>query len=153
MTGRDDKVADGPRSRRRAILFLCPHNAAKSLLAVADFDRLAAARGLAYRAASAGTEPAGGPAPAVVAAMRAEGIDVAGYRPRSVTAEDIVGASRVVSLGCDVEDLPASPARIERWDDLPPVSQDLETARRVIRRRLEVLVDELAAEQPPAAGA
>jgi protein-tyrosine-phosphatase len=132
------------------ILFLCPHNAAKSLLAVADFDRMAAARGLPFRADSAGTEPAGTPAPAVVAALRAEGIDMAGHRPRPVTEEDIAGAHRVVSLGSDLADLPASPARIDRWDDVPPVSQDLEAARSVIRHRLEALVDELAAERSTA---
>ena len=67
-----------------SVLFLCPHNAAKSVLAAAYFDRLAVERGLPFRADSAGTEPAEGPAPAVVAALQAEGIDVSGYRPRHV---------------------------------------------------------------------
>ncbi len=131
------------------ILFLCPHNAAKSLLAAVDFERMAAARGLPFRADSAGTEPAAEPSPAVVAALRDEGMDVAGYRPRSVTKEDIAGASRVVSLGCHIEDLPTSPARIERWDDVPPVSQDLEAARDAIRHHLEILLDDLAGEPLP----
>jgi protein-tyrosine-phosphatase len=132
-----------------SILFLCPHNAAKSLLAAADFDRMAAARGLPFRAISAGTHPADEPSLAVVAVLRDEGIDIAGYLPRFVTMEDIAAAARVVSLGCAIDDLPGSPAHIERWDDVPPVSQDLDAARNAIRHRLEILVDELAATRQP----
>jgi protein-tyrosine-phosphatase len=129
-----------------SILFLCPHNAAKSLLAVVDFDRMAATRELPFRSNSAGTEPDNGPSPAVVAALRAEGIDMAGYQPRLVTEEDMAGTRRVISMGCNPDDLPPTTAPIERWDDIPPVSRDLEAAREAIRRRLKVLVDRLAAE-------
>jgi arsenate reductase len=65
----------------RTFLFLCPHNAAKSVLAAAYFDQLARERGLDYRAASAGTTPDAAPSLAVVAMLRDEGVDVAGYRP------------------------------------------------------------------------
>jgi protein-tyrosine-phosphatase len=130
----------------RVVLFLCPHNAAKSVIAAADFDRLAAEHGLAARADSAGTEPDPAPAPAVVAALRAEGVDVSGHRPRRVTVADLAGAWRVVSLGCDVAGLPAAAARLERWDDVPPPSQDLAAARGAIRRRVAGLVDALGAE-------
>ena len=116
------------------------------MIAAADFDRLAAARGLAARADSAGTEPDPGPAPAVVAALRAEGIDVSGHRPRRVTAADLAGAWRVVSLGCDAAALPAAGTRLERWDDVPPPGQDLVAARGDIRRCVARLVDELRAE-------
>ena len=89
----------------RTILFLCPHNAAKSVLAAAYFDQLARDRGLDYRAASAGTSPDAAPSPAVVALLRDEGIDVAGHRPRRLTTEDLTSAQRVISLGCDLADL------------------------------------------------
>jgi protein-tyrosine-phosphatase len=131
----------------RTILFLCPHNAAKSVLAVADFERMAAARGLPFRADSAGTDPDVRPSPAVVEALRAEGIDVASYRPRLVTSRDVSRAHRVISLGCDPGDLPQTEARIEQWDDVPPVSRGLETAREAIQRHLAALVDDLAAER------
>ncbi len=74
------------------VLFLCPHNAAKSVLAAAYFDMMAFERGLPFRADSAGTEPDDQPLPAVVAALQADGIDVAGHRPRHVTAEDLTHA-------------------------------------------------------------
>lgn len=128
----------------RTILFLCPHNAAKSILAAAYFDQLEQECGLDYRAASAGTSPDAVPSPAVVAMLREEGIDVAGYRPRRVTTEDLTSAHRMISLGCDPDDLTGSNARAERWDDVPPPSQDLGASRTAIRRHLYLLVDELA---------
>ena len=130
------------------ILFLCPHNAAKSVLAAAYFDQQAIARGLPFRADSAGTEPDEQPAPAVVATLRDEGIDVAGHRPRRVTAEDLANAHRVISLGCDPDDLPSSNVRIDRWDDVAPASRDLEVSRRAIRGYVDVLLEELADETP-----
>lgn len=125
------------------ILFLCPHNAVKSVIAAAYFDRLARERGLDYRAASAGTSPNAAPSPAVVAMLREEGIDVAGYRPRRVTTEDLTGAHRVISLGCDLDDLDGN-VGLDRWDDVPPASQDLGASRAAIERHLDRLVDELA---------
>jgi arsenate reductase (thioredoxin) len=133
-------------SYRGPVLFLCPHNAAKSVLAAVYFDQQAAERGLPFRADSAGTHPDEQPSPAVVAALRAEGIDVAGHRPRLLGAGDLVNAHRVISLGCDVKDLPRSNVRIERWDDVPPASQDLAASRKAIQRHVDDLLDELAGD-------
>jgi arsenate reductase len=143
------EMAMGPA---RIILFLCPHNAAKSIIAAAYFDQLVQNRGLPYRAASAGTSPDAVPSPAVVAMLRDEGIDVAGYRPRRVTTKDLTGAHRVISLGCDLEDLDGG-ARVDRWDDVPPASQNLAAARTAIKQHLDLLVAELAADDSPAAPA
>ena len=133
----------------RTILFLCPHNAAKSILAAVDFDRLARELGLDYRAASAGTSPDAASSPAVVAMLREEGIDVSGQRPRRVTRADLTSAHRVISLGCDHDDLDGANARLERWDDVPPPSQDLSASRAAIRRHLDALVNDLEAEAGP----
>jgi hypothetical protein len=138
------ETAMGPT---RTILFLCPHNAAKSVLAAAYFDTMAIERGLPFRADSAGTEPDEQPSPAVVAALQAEGIDVADHRPRRVTAEDLACAFRVISLGCDVDSFGSSGVRVDRWDDIPPVSRDLAASREAIQCHLDALFDQLAAER------
>ena len=135
------------------LLFLCPHNAAKSILAAAYFDQQASARGLPFRADSAGTDPDAHPSPAVVTALRDEGIDVTGHRPRRVTGEDLMNASRVISLGCELGDLPQSDRRVDQWDDVPPASRDLAAARDAIRRHMEILLQELAGELPASATA
>jgi arsenate reductase (thioredoxin) len=123
------------------VLFLCPHNAAKSVIAAAYLERLAAERGLTLRATSAGTDPDPGVSPGVAAALLAEGIDVRAHRPRRVTAEALTNASRVVSLGCDLGDLAPPGLVIERWDDVPSPSADLTGARAVIAAHVRRLVD------------
>jgi arsenate reductase (thioredoxin) len=128
----------------RTILFLCPHNAAKSVIAAAYFHQLAAERGLDLWADSAGTDPDERPSPAVVRALLEEGIDVTDHQPRLVTAGDLAGAHRVISLGCTLDDLAPSTLQVDHWDDVPPPSRDLEGYRAAIKRHVDTLVAELA---------
>ncbi len=126
------------------ILFVCLHGAAKSVLAATDFERIARERGLAARAVFVGTEPDAEIAPRVLAQLRAEGVDLGGHRPRRVTREDVEGASRIVTFGCDLGDAAAPGARIERWDDVPAVSDDFDRARAAIDAKVARLLDELS---------
>jgi arsenate reductase len=134
-----------PMSTPDRILFVCLHGAAKSVLAAADFSRMAAERGLAVTTEAAGTEPDPEVAPGVLRTLRAEGLDLPGQLPRKVTAEDVARASRVVAFGCDLGDAWSATTRVEQWTDVPAVSEDLPAARAVIRRHLARLLDEIAA--------
>jgi arsenate reductase (thioredoxin) len=126
------------------ILFLCPHHAAKSVIAQAYFNRLAQQKNLSFVADSAGTEPDDAVAPAVADMLRGEGIDVSGHQPRRVTAVELDQAVRVISIGCALTDLEIAPERVESWDDVPMVSKDLPGSRAAILRHVEALVSELA---------
>lgn len=130
----------------RSVLFVCLHGAAKSVLAAADFRRLAAARGLDITAESAGTEPDPEIAPPVVSALRADGLDVGGQRPRRVTASETARADRVVTFGCDLGEAMPAAVPVEHWVDVPAVSEDLPRARAAIRLHLDRLLDRYAAE-------
>jgi protein-tyrosine-phosphatase len=133
----------------RSTLFLCPHYAAKSVIAAAYFERLAAGRVVTLHATSAGTDPGPGVSPGVAAALLTEGIDVRGHRPRSVTREELATTCRVVPLGCDFGDIAPSGLVAEHWDDVPSPSADLTGALAVIAARLR----RLAATQASARGA
>lgn len=122
------------------IVFLCPHAAAKSVIAAAYCGQLADQSGLSLHITSAGTEPDAEVAPAVVTLLRGEGIDVADQRPRRVTSEELAIARRVISLGCDLGELARPGLAIEHWDDVPSPSQDLLGARDRIRDHVEQLV-------------
>ncbi len=126
----------------RPVLFVCLHGAAKSVLAAADFERLARARGLDLRADFAGTEPDPAIAPRVAQALLAEGVDLGDRRPRRVTRADVERASRVVAFGCDLGALVAG-ARVEQWD-VPAVGDDFQKARAAIDARLVQLLDEIS---------
>jgi arsenate reductase len=125
------------------VLFVCLHGAAKSVIAAAHFQRLAAQRGMPVETMSAGTEPDPEIAPRVVRELLAEGIDVRDLRPRRVTPDDVASASRIVTFGCDLTALGPAVA-VDRWDDVPPVSDGYEAAREAIDDRVVRLVDELA---------
>ncbi len=131
----------------RTILFLCPHAAAKSVMAAAYCERLAGERGMALRTDAAGTEPDAEPMPSVVALLAAERIDVSAHRPRRVGARDLERAWRVVSVGCDVGALACVDLAIEHWDDVPAPSKDLLGARDLILARVRALLDEIKDEE------
>jgi arsenate reductase (thioredoxin) len=122
------------------ILFLCPHGAAKSVMAAAYFNHQARAKGLTPEATCAGTEPDPVVMPAVVALLNEEGIALPVTQPRMVTGELITYAQRTISLGCRYEDLPTAPTRWEQWSDIPLPSKDLPAAWHSIRHHVDELI-------------
>ena len=127
----------------QTILFLCPHNAAKSVIAAAYWERLAAQRGLPILATSAGTDPDPEIAPRVATALLTEGLDVRAHRPRRTTREELEGAWRVITLGCDLGELVPPGVVVEPWDDVPPPSTALQAALDAIAIHIAQLADEV----------
>jgi protein-tyrosine-phosphatase len=123
------------------ILFLCPHNAAKSVLAAAYTQTLAKERGLTLTVATAGTEPDEQVAPKVVTFLKHQGITNL-QKPRKVTREDIVFATHIISMGCNLGDLPLEDESVEMWN-VPAVSENLEVAYQHIQKSVEALLDRI----------
>jgi protein-tyrosine-phosphatase len=130
------------------ILFMCPHGAAKSVLASAYFERLAKERGLNVRVESAGTDPDPTVSPTVAAHLKRQGYPVREATPRKVTSRDFDSADVVISLGCDLSGLPQPRGKLVRWDEVPPLSEDFARADEAIRRRVTDLIEELLASAP-----
>jgi protein-tyrosine-phosphatase len=124
------------------ILFLCPHSAAKSVLAAAYCQQVAKERGLNLKVDFAGTHPDEMIAPAVTEFLESQGAEIP-HLPRRVTRDDITNASNIVSLGCELADLPLQGETVERWDDVPPVSQGLPTSWQHIREKVDGLLGRL----------
>ena len=126
-------------------LFVCLHNAGRSQMSAALFEREAAGR---HRALSAGTlaDPAGTVHPEVVEVMRELGIDLAGRRPQPLTRELAEQADVVVTMGCG-DRCPYVPGkRYVDWELADPKGQPVETVRGTrdeIARRVAALIDEL----------
>jgi protein-tyrosine-phosphatase len=131
---------------KRTILFLCPHNAAKSVIAVAYFNQLAEEHVLSFIGDSAGTEPSDRVSPVVVAMLQGEGLDVSQFKPRKVMPEELQTAARIISIGCTPEELNGA-GQVEYWDDVPMVSQNPERAREAIRTHVKWLITGLAAAE------
>src|SRR6267142_5060719 len=112
-----------------SVLFVCLHGSAKSVIAAEHFRRLAAARGVPVEVRSAGLEPDAAVPPKVAAGLLADGIDVRAFKPRKPSEGDVTQATTVVAFGCDLGPLAARARRVERWDDVPAVSEDFGRAR------------------------
>jgi protein-tyrosine-phosphatase len=132
-----------PRNPSKTVLFLCPHNAAKSVIAAAYFRRLAAEAGLDLVADSAGTEPDDAVWPPVIELLNSDGVETDNRPPRHVSAQDLAHAHLVVSLGCDLPDEARLAHRVEHWDDVPLPSQDLLRSRDAIKAKVHALVAQL----------
>jgi protein-tyrosine-phosphatase len=132
-----------PREAVKQILFLCPHGAAKSVLASAYFQRLAKERGLNVRVDSAGTDPDPEVGKAVAAHLTKTGYALPVDKPRRATASDIEQADVVVSVGCDLAGLPQPRGELLKWDDVPGPSENFPGADQAIRKHVEELVEQL----------
>lgn len=135
-------------SKPPTILFMCPHGAAKSVLASAYFQRLGKERGLNIHVASAGTEPDATVSPAVAAHLKGQGYAVPIVKPRKVASEEFASADVVVSIGCDLAALPQPRGKLVRWDEVPALSDDFTAADEAIRQRATDLVEELLRSMP-----
>lgn len=121
------------------ILFLCSHGGAKSVLAASYFNRLAEEHALPYVAvAKAAEDPYEAVPDPFAGFLQHDGFDVRDFTPRPVEEADLSGAEKVIAIGCDLPE-----RRLERWDDVPQASEDLEGAAAAIRRHVEALIEEL----------
>ena len=126
-------------------LFVCLHNAGRSQMSAALFERAAAGR---HRALSAGSEadPDGHVHPQVVEIMRELGIDLSDRRPQRLSHELAEQADVVVTMGCG-DACPYIPGRrYVDWQLEDPKGRPVEEVRSTrddIARRIEALVAEL----------
>jgi len=140
-------VATTVSQKQPTVLFICPHGAAKSVLASAYFRQLAKERGLNVRVDAAGVEPQEAVSTVVKEHLERNGYPVPVTKPRAVTNEELNQADVVISLGCDVSRLPVTPRTLRKWDEVPGPSEDFNGAEEAIRNRVMALVEELLARQ------
>lgn len=123
------------------IIFACVHNAGRSQMAAAWFNKLADPANA--RAISAGTNPGTRVHPEVVAVMREAGLDLADARPQKLTPELAEGAELLVTMGCG-DECPFVPGlHREDWPLEDPKGQPIERVREIrdeIRARVEALI-------------
>ncbi len=120
------------------VLFVCTHNAGRSQMAQALFERHAPED---IRAESAGQQPADRVWPEVVEAMREIDIDLSGRRPKKLTVEMQLHADWAITLACGAQ-CPYVPTIVEDWDIPDPAGKAIEEVR-TIRDAVEARVKDL----------
>ncbi len=127
------------------VLFACMHNAGRSQIAAALFNRLADP--VKAYAISAGTQPADHVHPEVVALMREMGIDLSGQKPQKLTDDLAAQAQWLITMGCD-DQCPVVPgARRDDWPLADPKGQPPAVVRGIvddIDRRVRALISACA---------
>ena len=126
-------------------LFVCLHNAGRSQMSAALFERAADGR---HRALSAGTAPTEHVHAEVVSVMRELGVDLSNRRPRELTRELTEDADVIVTMGCG-DECPYIPGkRYIDWNLPDPKGRPLDEVRTIrndIAERVHALVADLDA--------
>ena len=128
----------------QTVVFVCEHGAAKSVVAAAHFNKVAAERGLPFRAVSRGTAPDPTVPPAISTGLKSEGLSVpAGFRPSLVAQADVATAARIVTFDVSLP-VASGSTQVTRWDKLPAFSDGYGPASAAIAARVDALLGELA---------
>lgn len=128
---------------RPVVLFLCVHNAGRSLAARVLLDHYAQGR---VDVRSAGSEPAADLNPSVVAVLRERGLDPGREFPKPLTDETARAADVVVTMGCG-DACPYYPGkRYLDWALEDPAGKSVDRVRPIvddIDRRVRSLLADL----------
>ena len=127
------------------MLFICLHNAGRSQMSAALFERAAQGR---HQALSAGSiaDPDGRVHREVVDVMRELGIDLSARRPERLRTEHAEQADVVVTMGCGDACPYIAGKRYVDWDLADPKGRATDEVRAIrdeIIERVEQLVAEL----------
>lgn len=135
------------------VLFACVHNAGRSQIAAAIFNRLADPS--KARAISAGTHPGLRVHTEVIEVMREAGTDLSAVMPTKLTAALAQEAQVLVTMGCGDECPHVPGVRRDDWPLDDPKGKALEQVRAIrdeIALRVKRLIDAEGWGRSPMAG-
>jgi protein-tyrosine-phosphatase len=132
------------------IVFVCEHGAAKSVIAAAWFNKLAAERGLHERAIYRGASPQAELSVATLKGLREDGVAVPTDKPAAISQGDVGSASHIFAIGCALPSHASSSGKAESWTDVPEVSDGYDASRDAIKRHVEQLIQQIQSRKKPA---
>lgn len=130
---------------KTTVVFICEHGAARSVIAAAYFNKLAAECHLNFHAIARGTTPQPDIIPATAKGLEADGVAFEKGVPRPLNRADTASAVRIVAF-CPVPKSYARTVRVDEHEDVPAVSDNYAAARDVIVGYVRQVLDELQAE-------
>ena len=140
-------LAFQPAPTSPSIVFVCEHGAAKSVIATAYFNKLAADRGLPYRATFRGINPQDDLSVRAVAGLKEDGLAAPSGKPGAITDADVASATHIFAIGCTLSDKARQSGKAADWSDVPD-DKGYGPMRDAIVRHVKELVDRLAAGEP-----
>src|SRR5947207_13251709 len=137
-----DGQSANPPAKAPTVVFVCEHGAAKSVIATAYFNKLAAERGLPYRATFRGTSPQDDLSTRAVSGLRADGIGIPDGKPSAIASDDVARATHIFAIGCTLPAAAAKSGKAADWNDVPD-DQGYAPMRDAIVRHVTALLDGL----------
>jgi len=137
----DGQSANAP-AKPPNVIFVCEHGAAKSVIATAYFNKLAAERGLPYRATFRGTSPQDDLSTRAVSGLRADGIGIPDGKPSAIASDDVARATHIFAIGCTLPAAAVKSGKAADWNDVPD-DQGYAPMRDAIVRHVTALLDDL----------
>jgi protein-tyrosine-phosphatase len=119
------------------IVFVCEHGAAKSVIAAAYFNKLAAERGLRERAVYRGASPQAELSAATPKGLRDDGVNVPSTKPTAISVADVTTATHIFAIGCSLPAHASVSGKTANWTDVPEVSDGYAASRDAIRTHVE----------------
>ena len=135
-------AAGSAQGGEEKIVFVCEHGAAKSVIATAYFNKIAAERGLPVRATYRGANPQAELSESALKGLREDGLAMPTARPSPITTGDVTKATHIFAIGCSLPAHAASSGKAESWDDVPD-DQGYAAQRDAIKKHVERLLDQL----------
>ena len=123
------------------IVFVCEHGAAKSVVAAAYFNYFAKESDLNLQAIARGTNPDNELSPQAIQGLSKDGLTPQESTPQKLTSADVQSGQRVIAF-CELP-IEYQQALVERWDDVPPVSENYETARDAIIKHINSFISQI----------
>jgi hypothetical protein len=128
------------------VVFVCEHGAAKSVIATAYFNKLAAERGLRARAIYRGVNPDAALSAAALKGLRDDGLPVPAESPSRIAEGDVERAAVIFAIGCTLPPHALASGKADNWNDVPG-DQGYGPMRDAIKKHVERLIVDLLAKQ------
>lgn len=128
------------------VVFVCEHGAAKSVIATAYFNKIAAERGLKARATYRGVNPQPDLSVSTMKGLKDDGLTVEERKPTPISQSDVDKAAVIFAIGCTLPSNARASGKADSWDDVPE-DQGYGATRDAIKRHVEALVDRLLKQQ------
>ena len=125
----------------RPVVFVCEHGAARSVIAAAWFNKLAAEQHLPYRAVARGVTPQDNLSASTVAGLRRDGVEFPSEKPKGLTKLEADSAAAVMTF----YPLPAAmkPEQPESTFEVPAPGDGYDQSRDAILVHVKALLDDL----------
>ena len=135
-----------PAGQDPTVVFVCEHGAAKSVIATAYFNKLAAERGLRAHATYRGVNPQAELSADALNGLRDDGLPVPKERPSAISAADVDKATVIFAIGCTLPPRAAASGKADSWHDVPG-DQGYAAMRDAVKKHVERLIADLLAKQ------